>query len=147
MIFKALNTEEEWLWVAKRANCNYCEDTKGIVAWKDGSIQAAIVLDSWSFNAVTIHIAVENPLVFKHGFAEVCFVYIFNTCDKGVLIGITPADNKTALRFNRKIGLTEIYRVKDGYKVGVDYVVQELRKEDCKYLRESDGQEIYARSA
>lgn len=83
----------------------------------------------------------------KHGYPEEVFNYVFNTCDKGVIIGVTPSNNERALRFNKRVGLTEIYRIKDGYAVGIDYVVQELRKENCKYLRDTDGQEIHTEAA
>jgi len=147
VIIKQMSTKEEWLWVSSRADRNGCTDTKGIIAWKDDKIVGGVVLDSWSFNAVNIHIALEDSHVMRHGFPEEVFNYIFNTCEKGVVIGVTPADNERALKFNKRVGLEELYRVKDGYKVGVDYVVQELRKENCKYLRDNDGQEINSRAA
>ena len=143
--FKPLNLRPEWKWVAERAKCSLCEDTKGIVAYLGDKIVAIVALDSWSYNSVTIHIAVEDPYVFRHGFAEECFNYIFNTCGKGVLIGVTPANNEVALKFNRHVGLVEIYRISDGYDLGIDYVVQELRKEDCRYIEH--GQEIHSNAA
>ena len=137
-----MDTQKEWDWIAKRAQCNNCEDTKGLVIYKDDQIVGAVALDSWSYNSVTIHITIEDSYAMKHGFPEEVFGYIFNTCDKGVVIGITPANNGRALRFNKRVGLVEIYRIKDGYKVGIDYVVQELRKENCKYLRKENGYEL-----
>ncbi len=145
--FFPLQLEGEFEWLKAKAECSLTDDMNGIVAYRDDNLVAAIGLDSWSYNSVTIHIAVTDPLVFKHGFAEECYEYIFNTCDKGVLIGITPSNNLKALAFNRHIGLVEIYRIRDGYDVGIDYVVQEARKENCKYLRVRDGQENRSRAA
>lgn len=145
--FCSLAHKREFLWVQEAAECAYCDDMNGIVAYRDGKLVAGVLLESWSHNSVTIHIRVDDPLVFKHGFAEECYEYIFNTADKGVLIGITPANNAKALKFNKHIGLNEIYRIKDGYDVGVDYVVQEARKENCKYLRIENGQEIRTHAA
>lgn len=142
-----MKLHEEFLWVQEAAECAYCDDMNGIVMYRDGNLVAAIVLESWSYNSVTIHIRVDDPLVFKHGFAEECYDYIFNKCEKGVLIGVTPANNVKALKFNHHIGLNEIYRIKDGYAIGVDYVVQEARKENCKYLRKENGQEIHSNAA
>ncbi len=81
----------------------------------------------------------------KHGYPEEVFNYVFNTCDKGVVIGVTPSNNEQALKFNAHLGLTEIYRIKDGYDVGIDYVVQQLRKENCRYIEH--GQEIHTEAA
>lgn len=138
--FKPLSTREEWAWLSAKAQCCYCEDTKGIVAYREGEVVAAVALDSWSHNSVSIHIAITAPLVLKNGFAEEVFNYIFNTTGRRVVIGITPADNLAALKFNRHIGLVEVYRIKDGYAQGVDYVVQEIRKENCRYIEH--GKEI-----
>lgn len=137
--FKSLNLRPEWRWISDRAQCLASEDTKGIVAYKNRDIVAAIALDNWSFNSVTIHVAIDDPYVMRYGFLEECFEYIFSTCDKGVLIGITPADNARALKFNRHLGFEEIYRVQDGYKIGVDYVIQQLRRENCRYLNGQKG--------
>jgi hypothetical protein len=137
--------EKEFLWVQEAAECAYCDDMNGIVAYRDGMLVAGILLESWSHNSVTIHIRVDDPLVFKHRFAEECFKYIFVDAGRGVLIGITPANNEASLRFNQHIGLEEIYRIKDGYDVGIDYVVQELRKENCRYIEH--GQEIHTEAA
>lgn len=111
------------------------EDTKGISAWdEDGNPLAVCVLDSWSWNSCQIHIWIENAFVLKHGFAQEVFNYVFNTCERNLIIGVTPADNPKALKFIRHIGFEEIYRIKDGYKVGVDYVVTQIRKENCRYI-------------
>jgi hypothetical protein len=140
-----LQHKDEFKWIQEAAECAYCDDMNGIVMYRDNNLVAGILLESWSHNSVTIHIRVDDPLVFKHGFAEECFRYIFVDTNRGVLIGVTPANNAKALRFNRHIGLQEIYRIKDGYDVGVDYVVQELRKENCRYIEH--GQEIHSNAA
>lgn len=111
------------------------EDTKGIIAVDDEGIpQAICVLDSWSFNSCQIHIWIENAFVLKHGFAEQVFKYVFDTCNRNLIIGVTPADNDKALKFIQHIGFEEIHRIRDGYKEGVDYVVTEIRRENCRYL-------------
>ena len=137
--FKPGTEQEEWEWLAKRAECVRCDDTIGIIAYRDGKIVGAVALDSWSHNSCHIHIAVDDMLIFKHGFPEEVFNYVFNECDKGVIVGITPAHNKVSLKFNEHIGFVETYRLKDGFEVGIDFVVTEYRKEDCKYIRNYDG--------
>lgn len=112
-------------------------DMKGIVALDDNNVMvAASIMDSWSHNSCRIHIWVAKPMVFKHGFAQETFNYIFNTCGKGVVVGVTPADNEKALKFIKHIGLKEVTRIPDGYAEGVDYVVTQLRKEDCRWIEQ-----------
>jgi RimJ/RimL family protein N-acetyltransferase len=50
------------------------------------------------------------------------------------MYGLVPANNEKALRLNKKMGFTEAIRLKEAYTAGVDYVLMELRKENCKYL-------------
>mgnify|MGYP005662725173 CR=1 FL=1 len=138
-----LTKKSEWEWVSEKAGCSKCDDTKGVVAYRGRKIAAVVALDSWSYNSVTIHIAVDDILAFKHGFPEEVFNYVFKEANKGVVIGITPADNVKALKFNAHIGLEELYRIRDGYAIGVDYVVQQLRKENCRYI---DHDETSAKS-
>lgn len=145
--FKALNLRPEWEWISLRAECVLCDDTKGVMAYKDNEIVAGVAMDSWSHNSCHIHIAVDDIWVFKHKFAEEVFNYIFNTCDKGVIIGVTPASNKKSLRFNERIGFIEVFRLKDGFEEGIDFVITEYRKENCEYIRNYDGYEIRNRSS
>lgn len=114
-----------------------CVDSRGVMAIDEdtGELQAAMIADSWSFNSCQTHIYIANPFVLKHGFAEAVFGFVFGE-DSGreLIIGVTPADNDKALKFIEKVGFIEQFRIKDGYKKGVDYVMTTCRKEDCKYI-------------
>ena len=134
MDFTALSPDDI-AYMPENARPIIMSDTKGITAWgSDGIPQAICVLDSWSFNSCQIHIWIENAFVLKHGFAEAVFKYVFDTCNRNLIIGVTPADNPKALRFIKHIGFEELFRIKDGQAVGVDYVVTEIRKENCRYI-------------
>lgn len=108
--------------------------TRGIVAVDGSEMPCAVVLlDNWTHTAVNIHIAIQNPMALRGLFHEVGD-YVFNTCQKMMIIGVTESSHKKALRLNEHAGFTEIYRIKDCYAPGVDQVIQQLKKEDCKYL-------------
>jgi len=139
------SNEKELRWLKERAECTLTDDINGISCYRDDKLIGVVGLESWSYNSVTIHLAIEDPMSLRHGYPEEVFKYIFVDCDKGVVIGITPSNNPKALRFNKHIGLTEIYRIADGYDVGIDYVVQEFRKENCRYIEH--GQEIRTNAA
>lgn len=118
------------------ARPNLCSDTRGIMAVDDEGIpQAIAVFDSWSFNSMQIHIWIENPFVLKHGFAEEVFRFAFSEeSGRTLIIGITPSDNEAALKFIKHMGFKYKCKIKDGYKIGVDYIVTEMRKKQCRYL-------------
>lgn len=133
-----LPTEEQWVWFQERDPIAMIDDIKGVVAYKDGQIVAAVALDHWTENSVQIHIAVDDPFVFKHGFAEEVFEYAYNSGDgRDIIIGNTPANNPHALKFNKHMGLTEIFRIKDVCAKGVDIVIQEMHRRDCRWLAEN----------
>jgi hypothetical protein len=52
------------------------------------------------------------------------------------MIGLTPSNNTKSLKFNKKLGFVEVFRIEDGFDEGVDYVIQELRKENCRWINE-----------
>lgn len=138
--FHGMESEEEWNWLHARAECVRCADTVGLCCYRDGQLVGAVALDTWSHNSCVIHIAFEDFMSFRHGWPEAVFGYVFNQCDKGVIVGSTPACNEKALRFNKHIGFVELFRIKDGFEEGIDTVIQEYRKENCKYIRNEDGQ-------
>lgn len=118
-----------------KARPNICEDTRGITALdENGTPQAVCVFDSWSYNSCNIHIWINTPFVLKHGFAEEVFNFVFSEkSGRTKIIGVTPADNLKAVKFIKNIGFKEIYRILDGQKVGVDYVITEMNKDECRY--------------
>lgn len=124
-----------WPFIPEEARPRWCEDTKGIVALdEEFNLASVCIMDSWAFNSVQVHFWCPNPFVLRHGFLEEIAQYIFITCNKGVIVGVTPADNEKSIKFNEHIGLEEICRIPDGYKEGVDYVITHMRRENCRWL-------------
>ena len=123
-----------WDWVAQRASPVLCKDTTGLVALRGEQIVGAAILDSWTENSCQAHVAIEDPRVTRRLFREAC-KFVFEYAGRGVLIGLTPSDNEGALRLNKGMGFKEVYRLKDGVRVGVDYVVQEMRRETCRWIK------------
>ena len=129
---------EDWPWVVKEASPVLCEDTEGIVAVRGDKLLAAAVFDSFSANSCLSHVIIKDPMVLRHGFLEVGFKLVFEVRNRRLLTGLTPADNLEALRFNKRIGFREVYRIPEGYKVGIDYVLQEMRKDECRWLKPAE---------
>lgn len=73
-------------------------------------------------------------MVLRWGLLKWAFRLVFVYNNRNLVTGLTPADNEKALRFNKHIGFREVYRVPEGYKPGVDYVLQEMTKAECRWL-------------
>lgn len=137
MNFYPLVIERDWPHLAPIMQIKLCEDTKGILAVNDeGKVVAAVVFDSWSNTSVQAHIWIENVFAIRHGLLREAARYAFEEAGCLVMIGVVPGNNAKALKFDKHIGFTEVARIKDGFDVGVDYHILEMRKEDCPWLRE-----------
>ena len=118
------------------------ETTRGITALINGQPRAVCVLDNWSDSSCMIHIWIGSSIVLRRGFLEAIFEYVFNDSGKCKIIGSTPSDNLKALKFIKRVGFNEIARIKDGHRVGVDYVITEMNKDTCRFIhhgKESAG--------
>lgn len=110
------------------------ENTRGITAVDDrNQIAAVCVMDSWSPNSCQMHIWIKNPMVLRRGFREEVFGFVFGN-GRNKIICVMPSNNEKVVKFNKKLGFTEVARIEDGFEVGVDYIVTELKKEDCRYI-------------
>ena len=113
------------------------DDTRGIVAMEDDHrIHAGIVLfDQFTETACTAHIAVTNPMALR-GLHIEAFKYAFLQLGLSMILGVVAASNAKALKLNAHFGFTEIARIKDAYAQGVDQVVLQMKREDCKYINQ-----------
>ena len=113
----------------------WCENTRGIVAVDEKEEVCAIcTLDSWSPNSVQMHLWIGNPMVMRRGFAEEVFGFIFGDAGRNKALCVMPGNNEKVINFNRKMGFTELFRIEDGYDIGTDLVISELKKENCRYI-------------
>ena len=109
---------------------------RGISARSErGTLLAVIGFDHWTPSSAQIHSWISNPMALReHILTREVFKYIFVQSNRSVVFGVTPAHLSRALSLNKRIGLKEIYRVKDGWDLGVDMVIQEMRKETCGWI-------------
>jgi len=134
--YRSFHGPTDWEWINSHLPIMQVEDTSGIIAVDLDTEErvGALVLDNWTNNSVQGHFLITSAMVLKHGFLELCSDYIFNASDKKVLYAFIPSDNKKAIKLDTHIGFTEVFRMKDGFADGVDYVVMQLLKENCVCL-------------
>lgn len=130
---------------AKEDEDFFCEKTsyragpefRGIKLVEDGKILAMVGYDFWTENAVQMHVWFGDSSAALKGrvFLHEVFRYPFELCGRGLVIGVTPAHNAASLRFQRFLGFEEKYRIQNGWAIGDDLVLSELKKENCVWLR------------
>lgn len=112
---------------------------------KEGKILGVVGFDSWNGASCQMHIAGEGNWLTRE-LLHATFDYVFNVADLNVVLGFVPSTNTKALRFDKHVGFVEVSRIKDGTPEG-DMVILELRRENCRYLREKHGKQIESASA
>ena len=110
--------------------------TRGIVAIDDNDKPQGVVLfDSWTSTSVNAHISIQNPMVLR-GLHIEAFKYVFETCNKLMILGIVASDNAAARRLNRHFGFTQVARIPNAVDACVDQLVLQLLRQDCKYINQ-----------
>ena len=128
-------TEESWAWIKKRVPVLAVEDSCAIVAVKVGGIYAgACVFDTWTKNSVTCTFVIDNPMVLRTGFLNLCCSYALEVEGRQKVFVQLASNNEKSLKFVDHIGFIEQHRLKDVYGDGIDNVILELTKETCNYL-------------
>lgn len=129
-------TKEQLSWLCERTGAALTDAARGVAAVDaDGVTRGVVAFDLWSHNSAHAHVALDAPVAARP-LLRAAFEYAFCQADKGVLIGMVSADNERALKLDQSLGFREVARVRDGRAVGVDLVILELRREDCRFLKE-----------
>lgn len=132
--FRGIHTEKDIDWFLDRNRITLCNDATAIFAVDENDkILAGCMMDNWTETSCQVHFAIDNPFVIRHGYFQEIARFVFDVGGRLMMHGLVPADNARALSVDKKIGFKEVARLKDAFKRGVDYVVLELRKEDCNF--------------
>ncbi len=136
ILFRAFNGPNDWGWVQAQVPILRVQDTCGIMAIDTDKNETvgACIMDTWATNSVQAHFMITSPMLLRHGFIEECADYLFNERGLKYVYGMVPGKNVRALKINKHMGFTEKARLGDAGVDGVDYVLMELKKENCKYL-------------
>lgn len=133
-------TVEEILAIAAKMPYSPTKEARGIKFTANDScamIDAMAIYDFWTPAAVQIHIWSMLPkYVFHPVFIREVFRYPFDFANRRLLVSVTPADNSASLKLSEAMGFRETFRIKNGWDLGVDMILKEMRREDCKYLQE-----------
>jgi len=124
---------EYWRQIVAVSPLNLCEDTRAVVAVDGDEVVGAVVCDSWTTTACQAHIVIMKKSALKAGLINEVADYVFNQCGRIKIYGTVPADNEAALKLDKHIGFKEVARLEDAYDWDIDYVLMELKKEDCPY--------------
>lgn len=92
-----------------------------------------VAFDAWTPKSCQAHFALASPVAWRH-LRKAAFWYAFEHAAKQVVLGIVPAHNRRSLVMARHLGFRETHRVPGGWDNGIDLVVLEMRRADCRWL-------------
>jgi hypothetical protein len=130
-------TQEEISRVAELIGYQPTVDARGVAYLAEGKEEpgAMVIYDRWSHNGAEAHVWSCAPgAFFDKKYLQAIFEYPFLQCGRGVVVAVTPSDSAESLALSMALGFRESYRVRDYWKPGVDMVIKEMRKEECKWL-------------
>jgi len=134
--YYSLNIASDLGYVKRITTVSVSADTRGIIALnEENTPQGVVLFDQFTETACTAHIAITNPMALR-GLHIEAFTYAFKQVGKRMILGPVESNNEKALKLNKHLGFTEIARIKDAYAEGVDMIVLQLLREDCKYITE-----------
>ena len=128
---------EDWPYIYARTRAVICYDTCGLVAFDEetGKLYGAVIFDQMSPNAAQCHLVITNPIrAIRARLMQAAADYIFNQLKKSVIYGFIPASNDRSLNIARQSGFKQVVNLRDAFERGVDVVVCEMRREDCRWL-------------
>lgn len=110
---------------------------RGVAILEAQSLGACVLYDHWTPAAVQVHVCAPSlKALFNEIYLQEIFAFPFITGNRGVLVSVTPADQKGSLAVSSWLGFKEKYRIRDGWAVGVDMILKELRREDCRFIQQ-----------
>ncbi len=97
-----------------------------------GRIVGMVGFDHWTPGSVQMCVAIESPHVLRN--IRAAFDHAFVEKGRRVAIAFVSAANTTALKLYAHLGFRESHRISDGLDDGVDLVLVEMRREECRWL-------------
>lgn len=98
-----------------------------------GTVHGMFGYDGWTPNAVVMHVALDTPIALRH-LLRPAFQYPFNQLGLGVALCAIRGDNERSLRLTEHVGFERVYTIRDCFGVGVDQMIFEMRREDCRWI-------------
>jgi len=134
MRFEAFNLRHHGLWARQLVQAVYCDDTRGIVAVRDGEPVGVVLMDSWTPSSVQVHMGATTPMVWRHGLHEQAFHYLFNVTGRQRVYGLIPANRPMSVKLAEHFGFQLKCVLDDGFDECVDYLLYEMCPDQCRYL-------------
>lgn len=125
-------------WIARRTRLNVGAGFFALEAVRGDTVVGMVGFDGWTATSVAMHVAVDEPHVLRR-LIRPSFGVAFYEYGKEVAIAQVLGTNERSLRLVKGLGFREVYRGKDWVDHGVDLVLHEMRRGECRWIRRGDA--------
>ena len=127
---------EHFQYLVDRAQVNLSPLFKAIEAVDDkGTVHGMFGYDGWTPNAVVMNVALDNPAALRH-LIHPAFQYPFVQLNLGIALCAVRGDNTKSLKLTEHVGFKRVYTIKNCFGNGVDQMIFEMRREDCRWIQQ-----------
>lgn len=114
-------------------NYHRTERFRGITRINEYRPCAFVGFDDFTANSCQMHVWLRDEHSLSKRFITECFRYAFAVCNLGLAIVVVACNNAPALDLVRRLGFNRTYDIPDGYAIGIDLAIHEMRREDCRW--------------
>jgi hypothetical protein len=100
-----------------------------------GTVHGMFGYDGWTRNAVVMHVALDFPGALRHLIGP-AFAYPFTQLGLGIALCAIRGDNERSLRLTEHVGFKRVYTIRDCFGGGVDQMIYEMRREECRWIQQ-----------
>lgn len=126
------------MWLAERTGYHAAADFRSLAAVNsDGRIVGMVGFDGWSPNAVHMHVALDSAIAARH-LLRPAFGEAFSG-GRALAIGVVRGSNTRSLALSLHLGFRQVYVMRDGWALGEDVVLLEMRRDECRWIGGSHG--------
>jgi hypothetical protein len=120
-------------WLTSRSGYRPLSDARGLEAVRGERLLGMVLFDGWTATLAQAHVAVDTPLALRHLLPEAAR-YVFRQAERLAIVTMVDARNTPVRQLAAGVGFHEVYRIQDGMEPGVDMILIELRRENCRFL-------------
>ena len=130
-----VNSHEVGKWICERLGGLYSPiGSSSIGLERNGELVAGVLYDNFVGRCISMHVAAKGKNWLNKAFIFTCFDYPFNQLKCAKVLGLVPASNAVARRFDEHLGFSLEHVITDGAKDG-DLCIYSMTRDACRYLR------------
>jgi len=120
-------------WMTARSGYTPLPDAVGLEVVRGGETQGLVLLDGRTSTMAQVHVALATPQAALR-LRRAVFRLAFAQLGLRVLVTVLASSNVAAVRLAGGLGFSVAGRIRDGFALGDDLLLYELRREDCRFL-------------